>query len=138
MSATVFLRVFALAILVACGSGCVSRRLTVVSDPPGALVEIDGKRLGVTPVSMDFTYYGTRNITLSKPGYQTLTVQQPQRTPWYQVFPFDFFSENFAFTHITDRNVFSYRLIPSGPESENPGSLIERGRNFRSGAQLPQ
>jgi hypothetical protein len=126
------------AILIAAGSGCVSRRLTVVSDPPGALVEIDGRRLGVTPVSMDFTYYGTRNITLSKPGFQTLTVEQPQPTPWYQIFPFEFFSDNFALTHLTDRHVFNYRLVPSSPQSEDPGTLIERGRNFRSLSQLPQ
>ena len=119
----------ATAILIAAGSGCVSRRLTVCSD---------GRRIGVTPVAMDFTYYGTRNITLSKPGYQTLSVEQPQKTPWYQVFPFEFFSDNFALTHITDRHVFNYRLVPSSPESENPGTLIERGRNFRSQAQLPQ
>ena len=49
----------------------------------------------------DFVYYGTRNITLSKPGFQTLTVEQPQRTPWYQIFPFEFFSDNFALTHLT-------------------------------------
>jgi hypothetical protein len=128
----------ATAILIVAGSGCVSRRLTVCSDPPGALVEIDGRRIGVTPVSMDFTYYGTRNITLSKPGFQTLSVEQPQKTPWYQIFPFEFFSDNFALTHITDRHVFNYRLVPSSPESENPGTLIERGRNFRSQAQLPQ
>jgi hypothetical protein len=130
--------VLAAAILFAGGSGCVSRRFTVVSDPPGALVEIDGRRIGVTPVSMDFTYYGTRNITLSKPGYQTLSVEQPQRTPWYQIFPFEFFSDNFALTHITDRHVFNYRMVPSSPDSENPGTLVERGRNFRSQAQLPQ
>lgn len=128
----------AAAILVAAGSGCVSRRFTVISDPPGALVEVDGQRIGVTPVSMDFIYYGTRNITLSKPGYQTLAVEQPQRKPWYQVFPLEFFSDNFALTHITDRHVFNYRMTPSSPDSENPGTLVERGRNFRSQAQVPQ
>jgi hypothetical protein len=132
------LLLFAALLLIAAGSGCVSRRFTVISDPPGALVEVDGQRIGVTPVSMDFTYYGTRNITLSKPGYQTLSVEQPQRKPWYQVFPLEFFSDNFALTHITDRHAFNYRMTPSNPDSENPGTLIERGRNFRSQAQLPQ
>ena len=68
----------------------------------------------------------------------TLSVEQPQKTPWYQVFPIEFFSDNFALTHLTDRHVFNYRLVPSGPDSENPGTLTERGRNFRSQAQLPQ
>ena len=53
-------------LLLACSlSGCVSRRLTIRSDPPGALVELDGRRLGYTPVSVDFTYYATNEITLS-------------------------------------------------------------------------
>lgn len=128
----------AAAILIAAGAGCVSRRFTVISDPPGALVEVDGQRIGVTPVSMDFVYYGTRNITLSKPGFQTLSVEQPQKKPLYQRFPFEFFSDNFALTHITDRHVFNYRMSPSNPDSENPATLTERGRNFRSQAQLPQ
>jgi hypothetical protein len=126
------------AVLAAVGSGCVSRRLTIVSQPPGALVEVDGQRLGMTPVSSDFTYYGTREITLSMPGYQTMTVQQKTRTPWYQVPPFDFFSDNFAGRHITDSHVFQYRLQPKSPEDDNTYSLTERGRNFRSQAQTSQ
>jgi hypothetical protein len=130
--------IIAAAILMAAGSGCVSRRLTVVSQPPGALVEVDGQRLGMTPVSADFTYYGTREITLSMPGYQTMTVQQKTRTPWYQVPPFDFFSDNFAGRHITDSHVFQYQLQPLDPEADNAFSLTERGRNFRSQAQTSQ
>ncbi|MBX3442950.1 MAG: PEGA domain-containing protein [Planctomyces sp.] len=124
--------------LAACASGCVSRRMTIVSDPPGALVEVDGQRLGLTPVSQDFTYYGTREVTLSMPGYQTLTVQQPTRPPWYQVFPLDFFSDNFAMTHLTDRHVFRYRMQRLGQEADDSFSLTERGRNFRSQAQTSQ
>lgn len=124
------------AVLVTAGSGCVSRRLSIVSDPPGALVEVDGQRLGYTPVSMDFTYYGTREVTLSMPGYETLTVQQKTPTPWYQVFPAEFVSDNLALTHLTDRHTFRYRLLPLGPEADNEVSLTDRGRNFRSQAQV--
>lgn len=118
------------------GSGCVSRRLTVVSNPPGALVDIDGRRVGVTPVSEDFIYYGTHEITLSKPGFKTMTVQQPARTPWYQIPPLDFFSDNFLGRHVTDSHVFEYQLEQLGPDADNTAPLIERGRNFRSQAQV--
>src|SRR5690349_17760361 len=74
--------------------GCVNRRMTIRTDPPGALVEVDGQRLGPTPVSTDFTYYGTREITLSAPGYETMVVPQPVPAPWYQRFPFEFFADN--------------------------------------------
>ncbi|WP_437207252.1 PEGA domain-containing protein [Planctomicrobium sp. SH664] len=117
-------------------SGCVSRRLTIRSDPPGALVEVDGKRLGQTPVSTDFTYYGTREITLSMPGYETLTVQQPVPRPCYQTFPFDFFSNHFSPVHVTDRHDFTYRLTPRVTPIDEESSLINRGRNFRSQSQV--
>ena len=61
------------AILVA--PGCVQRRMTIRSNPPGALVYVDDYELGTTPVSHDFVYYGTRNIKLVKDGYETLTVR---------------------------------------------------------------
>ena len=82
------------AMLCLTSSGCVYRRLTVRTDPPGALVVLDGREVGHTPYSADFTYYGTRELTLIRPGYETLTVLQPFRAPWYQVPPLDFFLPN--------------------------------------------
>ncbi|MEX0585049.1 MAG: PEGA domain-containing protein, partial [Pirellulales bacterium] len=81
-----------LAVLTCAASGCVHRRMTIRTDPPGALVEVDGERLGLTPVSTDFLYYGTREITMSAPGYETLVVPQRVPPPWYQVFPLEFFA----------------------------------------------
>src|ERR1700690_4113146 len=57
-------------------SGCVQRRMTIRSNPPGALVYVDDYEIGTTPVSASFTYYGTRKIRLVKDGYETLTVMQ--------------------------------------------------------------
>src|SRR5690606_1796746 len=58
-------------------TGCVRRRLTVRSDPPGALVLIDDQEIGHTPVATSYVYYGTRKIQLIKDGYETQTVLQP-------------------------------------------------------------
>lgn len=117
-------------------TGCVSRRMTIRSDPPGALVEVDGKRIGVTPVSMDFTYYGTREFTLSHPGYDTLTVQQPIRRPFYQRVPLDFFTNHFLPFRVTDRHDFTYVLQPRVVPIDEEQSLINRGRNFRTQSQV--
>src|SRR5690242_5982716 len=62
----------------------VRRRLNVNSNPPGALVYDDNQQIGTTPCSVDFTYYGTREIRLIKPGFETLTVNQPFPAPWYE------------------------------------------------------
>ncbi|QDU54722.1 PEGA domain-containing protein [Aeoliella mucimassa] len=115
-------------------TGCVRRRLTVRSNPPGALVYVDNQQVGTTPCSVDFTYYGTRELRLVKSGYETLTVNQPIPTPWYQYPPLDFFSDNFAMTKIRDnRTTAVFELQPQTmlPVEE----IIRRGEELRGRAQ---
>lgn len=99
------------AMLASCG-GCVQRRMTIVSNPPGAMVYIGEQEIGTTPVSTDFVYYGNRKIRLEKPGFETLTVDQPIPAPWYQIPPLDLFSDNFALHEIRDERVLAYDLVP--------------------------
>ncbi len=110
-------------------TGCVRRRLTVRSNPPGALVYVDNQRIGTTPCSVDFTYYGTREIRLVKSGYETLTVNQPIPAPWYQIPPLDFVSDNFALHKIRDNRTVSFNLQPQMmmPVEE----VIRRGEELR-------
>jgi hypothetical protein len=109
--------------------GCVRRRLTVHSNPPGALVYVDNQQIGTTPCSVDFVYYGTREIRLVMPGYETLSVNQPIPTPWYQVPPLDFISENLVPYKIRDNRTVAYNLHPQMmiPTEE----LIQRGQQLR-------
>jgi hypothetical protein len=93
-------------------TGCVRRRLAVRTNPPGAMVFVDNQQIGTTPCSVDFTYYGTREIRLVKPGFETLTVNQPMPTPWYEIPPLDFVSENLVPNKITDHRTVSFNLQP--------------------------
>lgn len=115
-------------------SGCVSRRMMVMSDPPGALVLLEGREIGTTPVSVDFTYYGTRELTLVKDGYETLTVQQKVQAPWYQMPVVEFFADNLTPGHVTDRHQFRYALQPQRlvPNAE----LQRRAEMLRGEARL--
>lgn len=110
--------------------------MTIRTNPPGALVEVDGKRLGTSPVSTDFTYYGTHEFTISAPGYETLTVQQKVKTPFYQYVPIDFFTNHFLPGRVTDRHDFTYVLQPRVVPIDEEQSLINRGRNFRSQSEV--
>jgi len=92
--------------------GCVRRRLMVRSNPPGAMVYVDNQPIGSTPCATDFVYYGTREIRLVKPGYETLTVSQPIPTPWYEIPPLDFVSENVIPRKIQDYRTISFNMIP--------------------------
>ena len=118
------------------GSGCVYRRLTVRTNPPGAIVEVNGKRIGTSPASMDFTYYGTYEIKLSKPGFETLTIKQPVAPPWYQIPPLDAVSDNLIPVQVTNRHDFLWNLNPLPA-----GTLHRRAFNPRqhsSGSKGPQ
>ncbi|MEX1230093.1 MAG: PEGA domain-containing protein [Planctomycetaceae bacterium] len=116
------------------GSGCVHRRLTIHSEPEGALVMLDGEEVGFTPVSVDFTYYATREVKLIKDGYETMTVLEKVPAPWYQRFPADFFSEHFLPFRVKNRHEFRYKLEPKAvvPTQE----LLDRAGSFRSESQL--
>jgi hypothetical protein len=103
--------VLALAALAA-STGCVERRMTIRSNPPGALVYVDNVEIGTTPVSHRFVYYGTREIRLVKAGYETLTLMQPIATPWYQIPPFDFVSDNLTPWEVRDEREFVYQIVP--------------------------
>lgn len=109
--------------------GCVRRRLNVRTNPPGALVYVDNQQIGTTPCSVDFIYYGTREIRLIKPGYETLTVNQPIPTPWWQIPPIDFVSENLVWTKIRDDRTVAFNMEPQlvVPKEQ----LLERANQLR-------
>jgi hypothetical protein len=108
--------------------------MTIRTNPPGARVYVDDYELGTTPVSANFTYYGTRKIRLVKPGYETLTVMEPIGPPWYQIPPLDFVSENLWPGELHDRRALSYQLVPQ--RVVPPEELLNRAEELRSRAQL--
>jgi hypothetical protein len=126
------LQIALLVALVLPASGCVRRRLNVRTNPPGALVYVDNQQIGTTPCSVDFTYYGTREIRLIKPGFETLTVNQPIPAPWWQYPGIDFVSENLIGTKIRDNRTVTYNLSPQVivPTQE----LVDRANQLRQDA----
>jgi hypothetical protein len=116
-------------------TGCVTRRLTMRSEPAGARVYVGDEEIGVTPVSHDFTYYGTRKIRMVKDGYETLIVNQPIPAPWYQIPPLDFVSENVVPGEIRDERVITYQLTPLKLQGRD--QLLQKANALR-GASLGQ
>jgi hypothetical protein len=106
-----------LLVLIQLQSGCVRRRMTIRSNPPGAAVWIDNQQIGTTPVSTSFVYYGTRKIQLVKDGFETMTVYRRIRPPWYQVPPLDFVSENLWPSELRDERVLAFELRVQPPVS---------------------
>ena len=120
-------------ILCLCHTGCVQRRMTIRSNPPGALVYVDDQPtpIGTTPVSHDFIYYGTRKVRLIKDGYETLTVMQPIPAPWYEFPPIDFVAENFVPGQIRDQRTMDFQLKPQMVVPTE--QLLSRAEDLRRG-----
>lgn len=95
---------------------------------------VDGREIGYTPASVDFTYYATREIKLIKDGYETLTVYQSYKKPWYQWPGIEFVSDNFLPVTVTNRHDITYQLqhrVIASPEN-----LRDRAESFRSRALM--
>lgn len=92
--------------------GCVERQLTLVTDPPGAKAYYNNACVGTTPTTFNYTFYAAPDLRFEKDGYETMRVVQPLRTPVYQKFPLDFFSEVLYPGTIRDRQSFTYKLAP--------------------------
>ena len=121
--------------LLACAlSGCVERRYTIRSEPPGALVIVNNEEIGVTPVSRSFTYYGDRDITLMRDGYATKRVLEPVRAPWWDNLLTEFFTENLVPVTLRDEREFKYVMEPAAvpPQQE----LLQRGEGLRAQGQV--
>jgi hypothetical protein len=112
---------------------CVRRRMTIRSNPSGALVFVDDQEIGTTPVSTEFTYYGTRKIQLIKDGFETLTVKQTFFPPWYEWPPLDFVSENFWPHELRDEHLLNFQLQPQ--QMVPAEKLLERAEGLRAGGQ---
>jgi hypothetical protein len=114
-------------------TGCVRRRLTVRTNPPGAQVFVDDQEIGTTPCSSAFVYYGTRKVTIMKDGYRTETIFQKIPPPWYQYPPLDLVTENFVPREIRDERVVDVQLVPQ--EIVPQQKLLDRAAALRESAR---
>lgn len=120
---------------VACMAGCVERRYTVRTDPPGALVMVNHEEIGASPVSRSFIYYGDREVEVSADGYQTKRVVVPVNAPWYDNLLTEWFTENLVPWTIRDERDINVRLEPEQPGSN--GDLVGRAQALRNQASVP-
>lgn len=111
-------------------SGCVQRRFIVRSQPEGAFVQIDRQPVGKTPLSVPFTYSGTREFQLEKDGYQTIKVQQRIKPTWYETFPISLVTENFWPRELRDERVLDFQMEPKVQVQES--LLLDRANDLRA------
>lgn len=109
--------------------GCVERTLTIKTQPPEAMVELNDEQIGQSPVTVSFNWYGDYNVRIKKEGYETLNTHRKLKGPWYDKFPFDFFAQILNPNRIVDSYEWSFELEEKKEISQN--ELINQAEKLR-------
>ena len=102
----------ACALVVLLVNGCVERRLLLRSDPPGAMVSVNGTPAGLTPTDVPFMTYGHFEIIMSAPGHHRLCKTVPVTPPWWETMPLDLLVENVWPFVVADARIINLTLRP--------------------------
>jgi hypothetical protein len=124
-------------VLAACSclaTGCIRRTIMITTEPPGAMVWLNDREIGRSPVQADFDYYGRYDVRLELDGYEPQMTSGNAAAPWWDWVGLDLVSELMPFT-LHSRVAWHYALEPAG---EDRTALIERAEALRSKVAEPQ
>ncbi len=85
------LSVLVAAVVALCGVGCATvvsggggaQKVTVVSDPPGAGVSVDGRFVGASPVNVPLDRRASHTVEITAAGYETAKLEVTSKfNPW--------------------------------------------------------
>ncbi len=116
--------------------GCVSRKLFLKTEPPGAVVFLDGARAGVTPYEGELPAYGTRRVEFDLPGYRRRVELLELAWPWWQYVPLDMVTDLLVPWTIEDHREFSFALEAVDPEQatwDDARAARERMQSMQAG-----
>jgi len=116
-----------------CLSGCVERKLTIKTNPQEALVILNDEEIGLSPVTVNFNWYGDYYVRIQKEGYETLNTHRELKGPWYDYFPFDFFAQIVNPSRIVDTYEWTFDLAPGQPISRE--ELIQNAQKMQNQLQ---
>lgn len=108
--------------------GCIRRSLSITSTPPGALVWVNHREVGRTPVSVDFTHYGTYDVRIERDGMEPLMTSRKASAPAWDLPGPDLVVEVLPF-QANSRVHWHFDLEP---RDESHDALVDRARSFRA------
>ena len=113
-------------------AGCaVERTLLLESNPPGALVYLNGEEVARTPSEVPLEWYGRYDVAVRKEGYETLKTKRWVMAPWWQWPPIDLIAELLP-VPLHDRRRLRFELSPAKPGDEG---VLDRAQEARTAAQ---
>lgn len=107
--------------------GCVKRTITITSDPEGALVWLNDREVGRTPLDVEFLHYGTYDVRLVKDGYEPLLTSGKAPPPLWDHVGVDLLAELYPGGLHADIR-WHYELQPS---DHDPDALLIRATELR-------
>ena len=110
-------------------TGCVRRTIEITSTPTEALVWVNAREMGRTPVSFEFTYEGRYDVRLQHDGYQPLVTSASTDPPIWDLPGPDFIAEVLPFE--IDRTLqwhFDLLVDDYDPEAIHDRALVMQGR----------
>ena len=124
---------FMAGVIILSASGCVERRLTINTEPSGAVVLLNDEEIGVSPVTVSFNWYGDYFVRISKEGYETLNTHRLLKGPLYDRFPFDFFAQILTPKRIVDR--YEWTFVLNEKKQIIAAELVEKAQKLKSQLQ---
>ncbi len=119
---------FMLTLVIACLlGGCVERRMVLQSNPPGALVYLNGDEVARTPATIPLEWYGRYDVVVRKDGFETLDTSHWVVAPWWQWVPLDLVTELLPI-RLTHSPKLTFDLTPA---KVGDAGLLERAQEQR-------
>ena len=112
-------------------SGCVRRKLNITSTPEGALVYLNDREVGRTPLDIDITYYGTYDVRLLRDGYEPLMTHGDASGPLWDLPGPDLIAELLPI-ELTSTIDWHYEMEP---EDNDANALVSRARSMQASFQ---
>lgn len=111
-------------------TGCVTRTLTVTSEPAGARVFLNDREVGCTPLTVGFTFYGVYDVRLEHAGCAPLWTKASARQPWWEYPGVDLLAELTGPKRVDVQ--WHFKLAPQVPAAlRSPEALMDHARQMR-------
>lgn len=120
-------------LLVLAAQGCLERKISMTTEPPGATVWVNDTEVGRTPLTTGFLFYGGYDVVARKDGYEPVSTSRDTPTPLWEYPPFDLIATALPFK-ITKTVKWHIDLKPSDPGAADPEALIQRANELRAQA----
>ena len=122
--------------LATASTACVQRRISITSNPPGALVHLNDQEVGRTPLEVPFTFYGTYDVRLQADDRPALWTTAEAKKPWWEHPGPDLIAE--LLPNTTSRVTWNFDIPAADPADADVPALLRRAEAMRDQTRAGQ